>query len=138
MEKQPSTPTVTNMNMIMDFEDAGLPTGGSEAASLFNGSSATVTEDDDECDDNLLLENQQQDERSSYCAIEVNTVNDDEYYAEDNSATYIEIASATQQGASANEASHEQLPLISREGLRKSRSHQHYMGQADRLRKSGD
>ena len=137
MEKQPSTPTVTNMNMIMEFEDAGLPTGGSEAASLFNGSSATVTEDDDECDDNLLLENQQQDERSSYCAIEANTVNEEEYDAEDNSATYIEIASATQQ-ASANEASHEQLPLISREGLRKSRSHQHYMGQADRLRKSGD
>ena len=137
MEKQPSTPTVTNMNMIMEFEDAGLPTGGSEAASLFNGSSATVTEDDDECDDNLLLENQQQDDRSSYCAIEANTVNEDEYDAEDNSATYIEIASATQQ-ASANEASHEQLPLISREGLRKSRSHQHYMGQADRLRKSGD
>ena len=137
MEKQPSTPTVTNMNMIMEFEDAGLPTGGSEAASLFNGSSATVTEDDDECDDNLLLENQQQNDRSSYCAIEANTVNEDEYDAEDNSATYIEIASATQQ-ASANEASHEQLPLISREGLRKSRSHQHYMGQADRLRKSGD
>ena len=137
MEKQPSTPTVTNMNTIMEFEDAGLPTGGSEAASLFNGSSATVTEDDDECDDNLLLENQQQDDRSSYCAIEANTVNEDEYDAEDNSATYIEIASATQQ-ASANEASHEQLPLISREGLRKSRSHQHYMGQADRLRKSGD
>ena len=127
MEKQPSTPTVTNMNTIMEFEDAGLPTGGSEAASLFNGSSATVTEDDDECDDNLLLENQQQDDRSSYCAIEANTVNEDEYYAEDNSATYIEIASATHQ-ASANEASHEQLPLISREGLRKSRSHQHYMG----------
>lgn len=137
MEKQPSTPTVTNMNTIMEFEDAGLPTGGSEAASLFNGSSATVTEDDDECDDNLLLENQQQDDRSSYCAIEANTVNEDEYDAEDNSATYIEIASATHQ-ASANEASHEQLPLISREGLRKSRSHQHYMGQADRLRKSGD
>ena len=137
MEKQPSTPTVTNMNMIMEFEDAGLPTGGSEAASLFNGSSATVTEDDDECDDNLLLENQQQNDRSSYCAIEANTVNEDEYDAEDNSATYIEIASAMQQ-ASANEASHEQLPLISREGLRKSRSHQHYMGQADRLRKSGD
>ena len=137
MEKQPTTPTVTNTNTMMEFEDAGLPTGGSEAASLFNGSSATITEDVDECDDNLLLENQQQNDRSSYCAIEANTVNDDEYYAEDNSATYIEIASATQQ-ASANEASHEQLPLISREGLRKSRSHQHYMGQADRLRKSGD
>ena len=55
---------------------------------------------------------------------------------DDNSASYIEIASETQQ-LSANEVSHEKLPIISREGMRKSRSH-HYMGQADRLRKSGD
>ena len=59
MEKQPTTPTVTNTNTMMEFEDAGLPTGGSEAASLSNGYSATITEDVDECDDNLLLENQQ-------------------------------------------------------------------------------
>ena len=49
---------MTTVNTI-EFDDAAMPTGASEAASLFNGSSVTVTEEDadDDCDDDLLLEN---------------------------------------------------------------------------------
>jgi hypothetical protein len=58
------------------------------------------------------------------------------YAIEANTATYIDIQSQSSYQPSALDATHEQLPLISREGMRKA--HSYHMGQADRLRKSGD